>query len=52
MVRKKSYGNSETLWRVFRSACFFQEERQENGVRIVKNDGGSKILRNRVPYYF
>ena len=45
--------NSKTLRRVLRNACFFfRKKRQENGVQIVKNYGGGKILQIRAPYYF
>ena len=50
-ARQIRYGNSKTLRRVLRSACFSRKERQENGTDS-ENYGSSKILRNRVPYYF
>ena len=40
---KKRYGNSNTLRRVLRSACFSRKKRQENGMDS-QNDGGSKIF--------
>ena len=51
MGRKNRYGNSKTLWRVLRSACVYRK-RGRKTVRIVKNYGGSTILRLQVPYYF
>ena len=52
MLLKNRYGNNKTLPRVLRSACFSRKKKQENGKRIVKNYGGSKMLWIRVPYYF
>ena len=42
-AKKERYGNSKTLRRVLRSACFSTKKRKE---------GGSKILRIQAPYYF
>ena len=42
-AREKRYGNSKTLRRVLRSACFFKEKkRQENGTGIVKTTAVAK----------
>ena len=47
------YGNSKTLRRVLRSACFFsRKKRQENGTDCKNNYGGSKVLRMQAPCYF
>ena len=50
MGRKTRYGNSKTLRRVLRTACF-SRKRQET-VQRVTNYCGSKILQNGVPYSF
>ena len=50
-ARKIRYGSFKTLRRVLRSACFPGKRRRKTG-QTVKNYGGSKMLRIRVPYYF
>ena len=50
-ARKIRYGSSKTLRRVLKVLVVLGK-RGRKTVRIVKNYGGSEILRIRVPYYF
>ena len=49
---EKRYGNSKTTGKECSEVLVFLGKSGRKTVQIVKNYGGSKILRNRAPYYF